>query len=60
MTKRIADQDVRVLREIVRDWSYGSEALLNVLERKGLISRAEIAEEVKRLRQAAAEPLETP
>ncbi len=34
--------------------AFESEALLNVLERRGVLRRAEVLEEIKQLRQAAA------
>ena len=38
------------LEEVVLAQSFEREALLNVLERKGVIARAEVLEEIKRLR----------
>jgi len=38
------------LEEVVLAQSFEREALLNVLERKGVLARAEVPEEIKRLR----------
>ncbi len=38
------------LEEVVLAQSFELEALLNVLERKGVIARAEVLDEIKRLR----------
>jgi hypothetical protein len=38
------------LEEVVLAQPFELEALLNVLERKGVIARAEVLEEIKRLR----------
>ncbi len=41
------------LEEMVLAQMFESEALLNVLERRGLVTKAEALEEVKRLREKA-------
>jgi hypothetical protein len=40
------------LEEVVLAQAFEFEALLNVLERRSLIQRAEVLEEIKRLRKA--------
>lgn len=42
------------IEEVVLAQSYELAALLAVLERKGLLTQAEVLEEVKRLRKSAA------
>ncbi len=41
------------LEEVVLAQAFEFEALLNVLERRGVIQRAEVLEEIKRLRKTA-------
>ena len=41
------------LEEVVLAQAFEFEALLNVLERRGLIRRAEVLDEIKRLRKMA-------
>ena len=49
-TKVLGDRQAVPLEEVVLAQSFEREALLNVLERKGVIARAEVLEEIKRLR----------
>jgi len=42
------------LEEMVLAQMFENEVLLNVLERRGLVKKAEVLEEVKRLRDKAA------
>jgi len=41
------------LEEVVLAQAFELEALLNVLERKGIVANAEVLEEIKRLREKA-------
>jgi hypothetical protein len=43
------------LEEVVLAQAFELEALMNVLERKGVIRKAEVLEEIKRLRVRAPE-----
>lgn len=53
MAKGIGRQDMTTLEEVVLGQALELEALMNVLEKKGLLSKAEVLEEMKRLRQSA-------
>jgi hypothetical protein len=44
------------LEEVVLAQAFQVEALLNVLERKGLVTQAEVLEEIMRLKQTAGKP----
>jgi hypothetical protein len=44
------------LEEVVLAQAFEFEAILNLLERKGLISKAEIVEEIRQLKQKVGEP----
>jgi hypothetical protein len=50
MAKRSDRQSVTTVEEVVLGQALELEALINVLERKGVLSKAEILEEMKRLR----------
>ena len=54
MAKAIDPKNAVPLEEVVLAQSFELEALLNVLERKGVIARAEVLEEIKRLRAKQA------
>jgi hypothetical protein len=41
------------LEEVVLAQAFEMQALLNVLERKGVIAKAEVLEEIRRLREKA-------
>lgn len=53
MAKGIGRQDMTTLEEVVLGQALELEALMNVLEKKGVLSKAEVLEEMKRLRQSA-------
>ncbi len=50
MGKAAGWKDAVPLEEVVLAQAFEFEALLNVLERRGLVPRAEVLEEIKRLR----------
>ena len=50
MAKRTDRQGLTSLEEVLMGQALELEALLNVLERKGILHKAEILEEMKRLR----------
>ncbi len=50
MGKAAGRKDAVPLEEVVLAQAFEFEALLNVLERRGLVPRAEVLEEIKRLR----------
>jgi hypothetical protein len=51
MAKGIGRQGIATLEEVVMAQGLELEALMNALERKGVLSKAEILEEMKRLRE---------
>jgi hypothetical protein len=53
MAKGINRQDLTTVEEVVLGQALELEALMNVLEKKGVLSKGEILEEMKRLRQSA-------
>jgi hypothetical protein len=50
MAKKLGDQETVTLEEIVISSSFEIAAMFNIMERKGLITRKELEEELKRLR----------
>ncbi len=50
VARGIGRQGVTTLEEVMMAQALELEALLNVLERKGLLTKAEVVEEMKRLR----------
>jgi hypothetical protein len=52
MARGIGRQGVATLEEVVMAQALELEALMNALERKGVLSKAEILEEMKRLRES--------
>jgi hypothetical protein len=50
MAKVLGGRQTVPLEEVVLAQAFQLEALLNVLERKGVITKAEVMEEIKRLR----------
>jgi hypothetical protein len=50
MAKRSDPQGVTSVEEVLLGQALELEALMNILERKGVLSKAEILEEMKRLR----------
>ncbi len=55
MAKAISGKQTVSLEEVVVAQAFEFEALLNVLERRGLVPRAEVLEEIKRLRARTPE-----
>ncbi len=53
MAKPLSGKQTVSLEEVVVAQAFEFEALLNVLERRGLVPRAEVLEEIKRLRARA-------
>jgi hypothetical protein len=51
MAKEIGRQGLTTVEEVVLAQTLELEALMNVLERKGVLSKTEIVEEMKRLRE---------
>jgi len=49
----MSDREGVLLEELVLAHAFEFEALLNVLERQGLITRGEALEEIRRLREKA-------
>jgi len=52
MARGIGRQGVATLEEVIMAQALELEALMNALERKGVLSKAEILEEMKRLRES--------
>jgi len=55
MAKAMSSKEAVPLEEVVLAQAFELEALMNVLERKGVIRKAEVLEEIKRLRARAPE-----
>ena len=53
MAKALSGKQAVPLEEVVLAQAFELEALLNVLERKGIVANAEVLEEIKRLREKA-------
>jgi hypothetical protein len=51
MAKVLGGRHTVPLEEVVLAQAFQLEALLNVLERKGVINKADVLEEIKRLRE---------
>jgi hypothetical protein len=51
MAKLLPGKQAVPLEEVVLAQAFQLEALLNVLERRGVVYKAEVLEELKRLRQ---------
>ncbi|MFI5339937.1 MAG: hypothetical protein ACHQ7N_08880 [Candidatus Methylomirabilales bacterium] len=51
MAKEIDRQGLTTVEEVVLAQTLELEALMNVLERKGVLSKTEIVQEMKRLRE---------
>lgn len=50
MAEKLSPKDVVTFEELLLSNTFSQEALINVLERKGLISKIELIEEIKRLK----------
>lgn len=55
MTKARGGRQTVPLEEVVLAQAFQFEALMNVLERHGLLKKAEVLEEIKRLRAKEAQ-----
>lgn len=55
MAKRIGRQGLTSVEEVVLAQALELEALMNVLERRGVLSKAEVLEEMRRLRASDPE-----
>ena len=53
MAKAMSGKQAVALEEVVLAQAFEFEALLNVLERRGLVPKAEVLEEIRRLREKA-------
>ncbi len=54
MAKAMSGKQSVPLEEVVLAQAFELEALMNVLERKGIVAKAAVLEEIKRLREKAA------
>ena len=52
MANKLSDKEMVSLEEVVLSQSYEVAALVSILEKKGLLTREEVIEEIKRLRQS--------
>lgn len=50
MADKLDPKEVVTFEELLMSNTFTQEALINILERKGLISKMELLEEIKRLR----------
>ncbi len=55
MAKAMSGKSAVPLEEVVMAQAFEMEALMNVLERRGLITKASVLEEIKRLRARTPE-----
>jgi hypothetical protein len=51
MTEKLAENETVSLEELVVSHSYEMIALITVLEKKGILNRSEIIEEIQNMRQ---------
>ena len=56
MAEKLEPKETATFEEILTSNVYTQEALINLLERKGLINKTELLEEIKRLREKQAKP----
>jgi len=52
VANKLSDKEMVSLEEVVLSQSYEVAALVSILEKKGLLTREEVIEEIKRLRQS--------
>jgi len=52
MAEKLADKEMVSLEEVVLSQSYEIAAIVSVLEKKGLLTREEIIEEIKNMRKS--------
>ena len=51
MAKKLEPKEIVTFEELLMSNVYTQEALINLLEKKGLVSKEELIEEIKRLRR---------
>ena len=54
MAQKLAPKETVTFEELLINNTYEQEALVNLLERKGIITKAELLEEMKRLKKEQA------
>jgi len=54
MAKKLDPKEVVDLKELLLSNAFEQEALVNLLEKKGIITKTELLEEIKKLRQNIA------
>ncbi len=54
MAKPMSSKEAVPLEEVVLAQAFELEALMNVLERRGLITKSAVLEEIKRIREKAS------
>ena len=54
MAEQLGSEEIVTMEELVISHSYEMVALITVLEKKGVLNRAEIIEEIKALKAAEA------
>ncbi|GFE58080.1 hypothetical protein [Geobacter sp. AOG1] len=59
MPETLTDHQTVALEEAVINNTYEIAALFNILERKGLITRKDLTEEVKRIKESMSEMIVT-
>ncbi len=52
MTTHDKAVEVAVLKDLLLIRAFESDALINILERKGIVTKAEVLEEARRLRES--------
>jgi hypothetical protein len=58
MEEKIDPDDMISFKELFTSNVFEQEALINILDRKGIITKAEVLEEIKRLREMYKAPIE--
>ena len=51
MAKKLDPKNIVTFEELLMSNMYEQEALINILERKGIITKQEVLEEIKELRE---------
>jgi len=51
MAEKLADEEVVSIEEVVVSHAFEMMALITLLEKKGILNRAEILEEIKKMRK---------
>jgi len=51
MAEKLGDEEVVSLEEVVVSHAFEMMALITILEKKGILSRGEILEEIKKMRE---------